>query len=402
MSEFTNRSNIYQNVIPLNEQHHIHHFTGTHYEMGFQQGQIFKQSLSEAFKAFKNYPDIRKMKPKFVPQGLFFQLAARKSGKWFEPTLRHLAPNQAERIRGISEGSGISQNLIYLLCSTELLLTKKIYDTPIIDGCTSISYSKTKTERGHSMVSRNFDYRYMVVPHQRIRKNSPNKGLQSFDITASPLPGTFNGINEKGVFIGTDEVSAIDEVDPNNALPASILIQEALEHATNSQDVFEYFKQHPRGSSNSILVNDPMGDMFVVEYTSKRIVKRTPTKNYIHATNHFISEDLKDVDMPKNAIYTDQAGPLAGMTIQESTFKRYQIADILLNATEIFTIDDMRSLHSDHSVTSMDMPDNNCLCRHGPIMTTASSVIFDLETLDAWICFGSPCEHEYVHHKITF
>ncbi|MHA1111469.1 MAG: C45 family autoproteolytic acyltransferase/hydrolase [Promethearchaeota archaeon] len=386
----------------MEDQHQVHHFSGSHYDMGFQQGERFKQSLIEAFKAFKDYPDISKMRPKLIPQGLFFLLAARKSRKWFQPTLEKLAPNQAERIRGISDGSGISQNLIYLLCSTELLLTKKTYDTPIIDACTSISYSKTKTKRDHSMVSRNFDYRYMVVPHLRIRKNSPNKGLQNFDITASPLPGTFNGINEKGVFIGTDEVSAIKEVDPNNALPASILIQEALEQATSSQDVFDYFKQHNRGSSNSVMVNDPSGDMFVMEYTSKRIIKRLPTENHIHATNHFISDELKEVNMPSNALYTKDAGPLAGMKIQESTHKRYQIADLLLGSWEKYSIEEMKSLHSDHSVTSMDIPDRNCLCRHGPIMTTASSHIFDLETMEAWICFGSPCKNEYVHHQITF
>jgi predicted choloylglycine hydrolase len=370
--------------------------------MGFQQGERFKQSLVEAFKAFKDYPDISKLRPKLIPSGLFFQLAARKSRKWFQPTLEKLAPNQAERIRGISEGSGISKNLIYLLCSTELLLTKKTYDLPIIDACTSISYSKMKTERGHSMVSRNFDYRYMVVPHLRIRKNAPNKGLKSFDITASPLPGTFNGINEKGVFIGTDEVSAIEEVEPNDSLPASILIQEALERATTSQEVFEYFKSMPRGSSNSVMVNDPSGNMFVMEYTSKRILKRVPTENYIHATNHFILKDLKGIDMPSKAKYTKDAGPLAGIYIQESTEKRYQIADLLLNSWEKFPIEEMQSLHRDHSVTSMDIPDRNCLCRHGPIMTTAASMIFDLETLDAWICFGSPCKNEYIHHKINF
>ncbi len=401
-SEFTNTKFQYEIVIDLEDQHKIHHFSGSHYDMGFQQGERFKESLVEAFKAFKDYPDISKMRPKLVPSGIFFQLAARKSRKWFQPTLEKLAPNQAKRIRGISDGSSVSQNLIYLLCSTELLLTKKSYDLPIIDGCTSIAYNKTKTERGHSMVSRNFDYRYMVVPHLRIRKNTPNNGLKNFDITASPLPGTFNGINEKGVCIGTDEVSAILEVQPNGALPASILIQEALESATSSQEVFEYFKSMPRGSSNSVLVNDPTGDMFILEYTSERIVKRKPTSNYIHATNHFISEEMKNVDMPKNAKYTKDAGPLAGLTIQESTFKRYQIADILLSASEKFTINDMYSLHRDHSVTSMDIPDRNCLCRHGPIMTTASSIIFDLETLDAWICFGSPCKHEYVHHKLTF
>ena len=158
----------------------------------------------------------------------------------------------------------------------------------------------------------------------------------------------------------------------------------------------------PRGSSNSVMVNDPSGDMFVMEYTTDRIIKREPSENYIHATNHFISEEMKPIDMPRNATYTKEAGKLAGMTIQESTFKRYQIADLLLSATEKFTIEDMHSLHSDHSVTSMDIPDNNCLCRHGPVMTTASSMVFDLETLEAWVCFGRPCEFEYVHHKITF
>ncbi|MBN2155554.1 MAG: hypothetical protein JW776_05890 [Candidatus Lokiarchaeota archaeon] len=386
----------------MSDQHKVYHFSGSHYEMGYQQGKTFSSSLHAAFDDFKEYPDISKMRPKFIPQGIFFQLAARKSRRWFQPTLEKLAPRQAERIRGISDGSGISQNLIYLLCSTELLLTKKNYDIPIIDGCTSISYAKTKTTRDHPMVSRNFDYRYMVVPHLRIRQNDPQKEYKSFDITASPLPGTFNGINENGVCIGTDEVSAIKEVDPNNALPASILIQEALEHASSSEEVFEIFQQFPRGSSNSVMVNDPTGDMFVIEYTSERIVKRIPERNFIHATNHFILEELKPVDMPANALYTQDAGPLAGMFIQESTYKRYQMADLLLGSWEKLTVDQMQTLHRDHSVTSMDVPDRNCLCRHGPIMTTAASLIFDLETMEIWICFGSPCGHEYIHYNITF
>jgi len=369
--------------------------------MGKQQGEQFKKNLIHGFEIIKNHEGINNLRPKFVPKPLFFKIAQSKAYDAFAQLFEKYAPNQAERVHGISEGSGISEKMIYLLCSTEAVLGNIDYEIPIQTGCSDVGYKPSKNERNHSLASRNFDFERMVLDFLCNRNNVPSGKFKTWDITASPLPGTFNGVNEKGLFIGTDEAFPTSEHDIG--LPASVIIQEVLENCSNTDDAYEFIKNIPRGSCNIYLINDRNANMIACEYTSKRIFKRTPavTANYLVATNHYLTPELAAIDIPKEAIFSKKnARALWGGRVNETSWKRYEVANKIMESKNVFTLEDIKAMHRDHSSDPSGKGNFDTICHHDPVNVTAASMIFDLETMDAWICYGNPCENEYTHFKL--
>lgn len=371
-------------------------FSGSHYEMGFQQGFTFKSNLEVAIKAFKALPSIKQLKPKIMPRNLFFKIASNKAYKGFSNIFHKYLPEQAERIKGIAEGSEISEKMIYLIASTEVILAERNFEIPIKSGCSSFGLDKVKMENNHSFSCRNFDYMQFIVPHLAVRINKPNGRFKTFDISATPLPGTFNGINEKGVFIGTDEASPHSEL--KHGLPASMLIQEALETCATSDEVFELFKKLPRGSGNCIMVNDASSNMFVMEFSSNRILKRNQNnnKNYLIATNHYQLDEIKDLNIPRNAKWGIGSDPdLLGYSILEDSYVRVETAERLLSTKDKMNVEDLKNFLRTHEGGPNNKPSRFSICRHDPVMISCASMIFDLITLEGWLTIGNPCENEY-------
>ena len=83
----------------------IDHFKGTHYEMGLQQGRLYKANIKDGMKLLKKQEEFKKLKPKGVPSQIFWRIAKKKAIKWLKPYIQEKAPNQAERIRGIAKGA---------------------------------------------------------------------------------------------------------------------------------------------------------------------------------------------------------------------------------------------------------------------------------------------------------
>ncbi len=385
------------------DQDFVYSFSGTHYEMGIQQGKAFGEFAHQAWDNLKSLEEVQGLKPKYLPTSLFLKLASKKAYKWLSPMFKTHAPNQTERIKGISTGSGLSEPLFYLFSGLELMLGTPDWELPHIKtGCTSIAYQSSFTEAGHTMISRNFDYAKFVVPYLILRKNSPMELNQTYDLTAGVLPGTFNGINEHGVFIGTDEAFPVSE--KKDGLSASILIQEALEKCSNTEEVVDFFSKSPRGSGNVILVADPSNNMKVLEYTSNRLRVREPDRGdkFIVATNHYVLNEFKEVDLPRQAVFGKKSPKgLYGMCINETSYIRKETAERLIrDLKRKVTVEDMMNLHRDHSSSPDGRGGMNTLCHHDQLNISAASMIFDLETLDAWICLGLPCENKY--NKINF
>ena len=379
------------------DQGKIHEFSGSHYEMGFQQGTLFQDLVQDALRVFKKLEDIQLMKPRFMPMCLFLWIASRRAKNWLKPLIKSHAPNQAERIRGMADGSGMSERLLYFFSAAELMLAKLDWELPHLEtGCTSIAYGSAFTSRHHAMISRNFDYARFIVRFLMLRENAPDGHYKTFDLTAFPLPGTFNGLNEHGVFIATDEAFPVSEIE--DGLSASLIIQEALEKCASTEQVVQFFKNAPRGSGNVVLVADPSDDIRVLEYTSKQFHVREPDqgRNFIVATNHYASKELKSVDLPRGAVFGNKSPRgLRGILINETSYVRKERAESLLSSTKKVDVDFLQELHRDHGSESPEKGGMNSICHHDPINVSAASMIVDLKSFDAWICFGLPCENKY-------
>lgn len=379
------------------EQNQIYEFSGSHYEMGFQQGKNFQKDMAGALQAFKRLDEVKGIKPKLMPAGLFVKLASSKIHNWLKPIIEKNAPNQAERMKGIADGSGLSEKVIYLFSGVELMFGDLDWELPHLEtGCTSIAYKSSKTESGHAMISRNFDYAKFVVPYLILRKNVPKGFNKTYDLTAMVLPGTFNGMNEHGVFIATDEAFPISE--RNEGLSASIIIQEALETCNSTNEVVKFFEKTLRGSGNIVLVADPSDDIKVLEYTSERLRAREPYEgdDFIVGTNHFTIEDLKKIDIPRAAVFGKKSPKnLWGVCINETSYVRKDIAEQKVRSVDKVSIDWMKSLHRDHSSSPEGKGGMETICHHDPANISAASMIFDLSTFESLICFGLPCENDY-------
>jgi isopenicillin-N N-acyltransferase-like protein len=374
-------------------------FSGNHFEMGFQQGKHFKDNIRQGFITIQRRPEFLTQKPKYLPQFLFWSLAKKKALNWLKPYFTKFAPNQAERVKGIAQGAESKEGWIYLLMSTELVLDSPEYVMPL-ESCTDIGIKKTRSANDSSLIARNFDYGRFILPFLQVRHNQPKGGdyFSTFDITASPLAGTFNGMNEHGVFIGTNECST---TQPRQmGLPCSILIQEALEQCTSTEEVVNYFKSKPRGSTNALIVGDAQDDIRVVEYTYDKVLSRSPEsspeKGWIVQTNHYIQPELQKVESPLNAIYGPKAPKIRqGTTIGRSTLARYGAATHFLTVLgeQKISAEKLKAILSDHSTDPTER--YACLCRHDLETVSAASMIANLQERSLLYCIGNPCEHNY-------
>jgi isopenicillin-N N-acyltransferase-like protein len=384
-----------------------HRFAGTHLEMGLQQGKAFAQALRGGLDSFKGLEALRSMKPRWMPAGLFLWIAGGMAKRRLEPIYARHAPRQRDRIKGIAQGAGIDERYSWLFSSIEIVSGINDYEVPLACGCTTVVLKPSLAASGHATVARNFDFATFVVPYLRVRRNEPAGLLKSMDITAAPLPGTFNGFNEAGVFISANEAFPVAEGIRDPGLPASAIIQEALETANTAQEAVDVFKRLPRGSCNIVTVADPRGEAVSLEYTSKEIHEVVPSdgEGFLVATNHYITPRLAAIDLPLDAVFGKKAPrSLQGTCINRTSVTRRGTATAWIKdkakakvkgkGPGSITNEAMMSLLRDHSANA-GKGGMETICHHDPENISAASMVVDLAVCEMWVCFGLPCEHEY-------
>ncbi len=380
-----------------------HRFAGTHLDMGLQQGKAFAQALRTGLESFKGLEALRSLKPRAIPPGLFLWIAGGMARRALEPIYARHAPHQRARIKGIARGAGIDERYAWFFSSSEVVLGVNDYEVPLACGCSTVTLKPSLAASGHATVARNFDFASFVVPYLRVRRNAPAGLLRSMDITAAPLPGTFDGVNEAGVFISTNEAFPVAEGIREPGLPASAIIQEALETANTTQEAIDVFKRLPRGSCNIVSVADPRGDAVSLEYTSKEIHEVVPGEGeaFLVATNHYTTPGLAAIDLPLDAVFGKKSPrSLQGTCINKTSVTRRGTASAWLKGKAgkpgSITTEALQSLLRDHSANA-GTGGMETICHHDPENISAASMVVDLATREMWACFGLPCEHEYEH-----
>ncbi|MEX2684198.1 MAG: C45 family autoproteolytic acyltransferase/hydrolase [Candidatus Sigynarchaeota archaeon] len=376
-------------------------FVGTHLDMGRQQGKAYAEAMHGGLESFKGLEVLRSMKPRLIPAGYFLWIAGGMAKRFLEPIYARYAPRLRDRIKGIAIGAGINERHVWFFSSSEIVLGINDYEVPLACGCTTVVLKPSMMSSARATVARNFDFASFIVPYLRVRRNEPTGLLRSMDITAAPLPGTFNGFNEAGVFISTNEAFPVAKGIREPGLPASAIIQEALETANTTQEAIDTFKRLPRGSCNIITIADKHGDAVSLEYTSKEIHEVVPGdgEGFLVATNHYITPGLAAIDLPLDAVFGKKAPrSLRGTCINKTSVTRRKTATAWLAAKAgepgSITAEALQSLLRDHSANG-GTGGMETICHHDPENISAASMIVDLAAREMWACFGLPCEHEY-------
>ena len=373
-------------------------FEGTHYEMGVQQGTVYKQKLQGMWNIFSNMELVKRLKPKIIPKNLFFRTAKKRATEIYKKIIEKYAPKQAERIRGISEGSGMDLKTLYLFQAAETMLSGEATHVIPTGGCTSLGISSKKSSTGDCLISRNFDLYSILIPAYVGRRSRPIEGFSNIDFGLCVYAGNFHGMNEKGLTITYNYADPTDGLKPG--VPISILIQEALEKYETTEETVEFFQKSLRSNGALLLIGDSSGDIEALEISCHRTGVRLLEDSFIVNTNHFHSEQMKPIDIPVDAVFSDKCldKSLVGKRIRESTEKRYERANMLLSKARTVDEKTLESIMRDHGPERK--PSRTTICVHTPYVSTTMSVIFNLNkrTMDALI--GNPCQSRYKRFKI--
>lgn len=151
------------------------------------------------------------------------------------------------------------------------------------------------------------------------------------------------------------------------------VIRKILEECKTTEEAVKMIKTLPISSSHNIVIADRNRDMAVVECTSEEISVRY-NKNYVIATNHFISNNMVKYNNNENNWYY--------------TNDRYNTIDNCLKNNSNIDFEECKKIISGKY---------GFVCQFEKKLNfdTIWSCVYDLNSLYNEICEGNPSENKY-------
>lgn len=293
-------------------------------------------------------------------------------------------PLQRERLAGIAEGAGISERALFIGPFVEAVLDSTSYVMP--GACTAIGLTGARTASGAPLIAKNFDYPAVAADVNMVRVSRPTDGrAASIELTAAPLPGSHEGVNEHGLAVaynyGHFQGRASARVTITN------LVQELLEECRTVAEAIERVQRRPRTGSAILMLADAAGDVASVEVSPDDIAIRRG-EALVHA-NHAVTPAMSARDIPHEACYSRwNPVEIRGRRVHESSEARHARAEAIVADADVVSVSDLRAALSDHDGGPGDLS----LCRHGPYYATTAAVILDPKRRSVDVVLGSPCE----------
>lgn len=368
---------------------------GTHSELGQSQGEQAAHLIRDARELLLNSDEFKLLKPSFIPSNLFLTIA--QFGMWikYSKHIKQFYPRQFERLMGIARGAGVRHDFVMLLQSFEVELNKVTYETG--GACSAVGVRGTRAKDGEPIIIKNFDYPEKFQPMYITRLDAPSGRFRVLNVTAAPLPGNHDGINEHGLCISYNYGYGQDK--PLVNVPITIAVQEALETCRTTAEAVDFLLRCKRCGGALLMICDPGGDLRTLELSNTRAAERLPQHSVLINTNHYLTGDLAAIDVPADAVYCGNVvAELLGQNCRESSEVRYTRALELL--AEHDTIDDnaLLSIFKDHGPDNT--PGNNTICRHSDYFETTCSVIFYPARRKLKVAYGQPCTAEFAEFSI--
>lgn len=165
-------------------------------------------------------------------------------------------------------------------------------------GCSAFAVNNGASDDGKMLLGRNFDF-YVgddFAKNKMLLFMDPDKGIPYASYSWPGFIGVVSGINKEGVSVTLN--AGPPALPSNSKVPVSIVAREILQYASNleeaigiakDRDVFvsESFMIASAKDGKSILIEKSPTDMSIISVDNDRLV----------CTNHFQSEDLKDLEM---------------------------------------------------------------------------------------------------------
>jgi predicted choloylglycine hydrolase len=375
----------------------LHAFTGSHHEVGVQQGRAGRQQIREALEKIPNYEFVKLMKPRLLPTSLFITLAKRRAEGLLKRDVFEYYPRQAQRLSGIAEGAEISLSTVFFLQGMELLIGKPSYR---VEACSTLAFGPGRTTTGETIVGKNFDYLNVLEPYQLTCETKPKEGYATLGCKMAPLAGVLDGMNEFGLTVTYNLAFTLDE--PECYAPLSMALQEMLETCKNADEAAKFIVKTKRGGHDAVLtIADAEGNIKTVEITSNHSATSDTTGGQVINTNHYKSNEMQRHEIPRNAVYfgKDVRKEDVGVRVHESSEQRLKRAQELLKGREKVDESKIAAILRDHGENNK--PSFLTICRHDMDASTLRSVIFYPNRKSMKVLYGKPCQNQYDEFKFS-
>ena len=277
--------------------------SGTSYEMGYQHGEMLYDIVAEAMEFVNNDP-IMKSIPKLATDMGLIDIALDNS---YQDML-----DECQGLVDATEGTGFSMELCLTLNFGDVILefiysgmpeARKKMEGP---GCSEVIATGDATPDGRLYHARNLDWGSMDIEiihsHPVIFVRQPKDAIPhvfvGFPLNLSP----YTGMNAAGLSICSNEADPISEAELSLTGRSHVqMLAKLLKSATSLQEARDFLEGEPGMSAEMIVVadgNNKQGAVF--EMTAKHMHVRELDKGIVYATNHFVSDEMKDYDAEQN------------------------------------------------------------------------------------------------------
>ncbi|HLS71726.1 MAG TPA: C45 family peptidase [Chitinophagaceae bacterium] len=366
--------------------HHILYVKGSPEEMGQAQGILSQDLIKEQEIAFTE--EIQRMIPS-TSYLSFLKYIVKIINKDLE---KNVLPIYQKEIKAISEYADpqfnwIGSNYARLLNYHSAHDIGHALQNLMLVGCTSFATWDEKSENGHLLVGRNFDF-YVgdaFAENKIVLIAEPDSGYAYSSITWGGFIGVVSGINEKGLSVTIN--AAPSEIPKAAATPVSLVAREVLQFATNIEEAYAIIEKRKMFVSESFLIASAEdGFAVTIEKTpTETKLYRSNNSDYITCTNHYQTEELS-IKNPATVLEDASfyRSKKTNYLIQENAkISIYDIAEILR---------DFSGLNSEKLGLGNEKAINQFIAHH--------SIIFDNKETSFWLSTYPWQMGKFMHYNL--
>lgn len=332
---------------------YLKNFVGTSYEVGTQIG---KWALST--------PDLLQrllLPPNSYPHDKFAKIV---------DLLDCYCQGINEEIKGFSETIGVSPEQVLFYAMTYLER-----------GCSLMAALPQKTENGHVVMARSFDFNNEM--DEMCFAFTDIKGKYRHIGSTLNLFGRCDGMNEHGLAV----------CKASNGLPVGnfeggqkagvtgfnfwIVVRSILENCKNVDEAIKWTMDAPIGYNINLMLADSHNKIALLQcidgHKAYKVLDGSNDETYLSVTNHVLLEDIK---------------PYEKMLIENSVIRNDRIVKLFEEKKQI-SKDDIKSL------LSTSYPDGLCCHYYKEFFGTIRSMVFDVTDKTIEMTFGSPQANEW-------
>jgi hypothetical protein len=371
--------------------------SGSHYDMGFKQGLSLKTSIKEAFDIFFEFEPIKNIRPFYMSSSLVAEAAGVIAYNFLMKKLEDFDHDTYNRLKGISDGSGLHLNLFLFVQFFESLISTPFMTIP---GCTGAIIDSSRTILRRSLMIKNYDLFTFLPMTTCVRKSSPLKRLKSIELNITPLAGCHIGINEAGLAISYNY--GVERTHYKKNLPPTIICQYVLENFARTRQAVEFIRDNGVSNGAIFFIFDEASEGIVLEALGKSTAIRNMKNGIISASNMFLHPDMIKYNYRDTDRYDNNLSPshYHGMLVNTSNNARYMRINELLTRRPScrFSERHLKLILRDHNGEKEG--NDNTICRHDEVISTLASIILDIKKRRMDIAFGEPCMNRYETYRL--